>query len=186
MGFMTRLALFLFITMATPAAAETCPMSPDHSAALEELITATQEAPDELSARVISQDMWKLWTDAPDEAAQELLDEGMSRRESYDFLGALTALDALVSYCPDYAEGYNQRAFVNFLRQDYETALPDLDRALELNPEHVGALTGQALTFAALQRNAEAAVVLRRALKINPWLSERHMLPALEASEEEL
>ena len=166
--------------------AEVCPASPDHTDAMTQLISAAQAAPDETSARQISDDMWALWAEAPDSHAQELLDEGMARREMYDYNGALIALDALVDYCPAYAEGYNQRAFVNFLRQDFEAALPDLEKTLELSPYHIAALTGQALTLAALDRNGEAALALRRALKMNPWLSERHLLTQLEKSEEEL
>lgn len=185
---MTRIvAASLALCLAAPVAlAESCPEPPDHSEALTELIEAAQVAPDQRSARIISNEMWALWADAPDDYAQELLDEGMSRRESYDYEGANKAFDALVEYCPDYAEGYNQRAFINFLRQDYEAALPDLDRALELSPRHVAALTGQALTLAALDRKAEAALALRAALDMNPWLSERGLLPVLEAVEEEL
>ena len=54
--------------------------------------------------------------------AQELLDEGhATTRRSYDFLGARdTCWTELVEYCPEYAEGYNQRAFASYLRQDYD------------------------------------------------------------------
>ncbi|KZY48921.1 hypothetical protein A3731_26980, partial [Roseovarius sp. HI0049] len=138
---------------ALPAWAD-CPAPPDHADALTGLIEQVQAAPDERSAKLISNQMWELWADAPDTRAQELLDEGMSRREAYDFKGAVLAFDALVDYCPDYAEGYNQRAFVNFIRQDYEAALPDLERALTLSPRHIAAMTGQALTLAALDRKA--------------------------------
>lgn len=166
--------------------AQDCPAAPDHRAALDGLIDAVQKAPNEMSARQIANDMWQYWTDAPDSYAQELLDEGMSRREAYDYDGAIKALDALVAYCPFYAEGYNQRAFVNFLRQDYAAALPDLDRALALAPRHVAALAGRALTLVGMDRKAEAALSLRAALALNPWLSERALLPSLEAEEEEL
>ena len=170
-----RHALFAMAVMASPAFAA-CPAPPDHSARLSELIVAAQIAPDERAARRLSQDMWALWADAPDEAAQALLDEGMSRRASYDFLGALEALDKLVDYCPAYAEGYNQRAFVNFLRQNFAPALEDLDRALALSPRHIAALSGKALTLMGLGRDAEAQDVLRSALELNPWLNERHLL----------
>src|SRR6056297_196898 len=178
--------LAALLLMSAPALAETCPEPPDHGAALDTLVEAARAAPTEAAGRALSDEMWGLWTDAPDARAQGWLDEGMERREAYDFAGAEAAFDALVDYCPDYAEGYNQRAFVNFLRQDYEAALPDLERALALSPRHVGALTGQALTLIALQRPGEAAVVLRRALDLNPWLGERHLLPGLEALEEDI
>lgn len=174
------------LSFAAPAFAETCPEAPDHSAKIDGLIASVQQAPNEMSARNISNEMWTYWADAPDAYAQELLDEGMDRRRAYDFNGAITALNALVVYCPEYAEGYNQRAFVNFLRQDYAAALPDLDRAIALSPRHIAALAGRALTLVGMDRNAEAALSLRAALKLNPWLSERALLPTLEKGENEL
>lgn len=159
---------------------------PDHSNDMTALIAAAQNAPDAGAARLIAPEFWAIWTDAPDDHAQELLDTGMERRRAFDFGSALAALDALIEYCPDYAEGYNQRAFVNFLQQDFSAALPDLDQAIALSPRHIAALSGRALTLTGLGRKAEAALSLRAALALNPWLSERSLLPALETGEEEL
>jgi tetratricopeptide (TPR) repeat protein len=163
--------------LAAPALAD-CPPAPniiDDESALFERI---QAAENEMAARVFSGALWELWTKAPDAPAQALLDQGMNARASYDYLRAIEALDRLVDYCPDYAEGYNQRAFVNFLREDYETALPDLDRALELSPRHTGALTGKALTLIGLGRIEDAQPLLKEAVALNPWLSERHLIIA--------
>ncbi|MEQ8901644.1 MAG: hypothetical protein RID11_20515 [Roseovarius sp.] len=181
-----RFALTALLLSAGPAIAQTCPKPPDHRAAIAGLIEDVQEAEDERTAQRISNEMWEYWADAPDARAQDLLDEGMTRREAYDFAGAVDAFDALIAYCPNYAEGYNQRAFVNFIMQDYAAALPDLERALELSPRHIAAMTGQALTLVALQRPGEAALILRRALDLNPWLTERHLLPGLEALEDDI
>lgn len=183
---MTRLILTLALLAAAPLSAGTCPPVPDHSAELDALYRDIQTAETEAEARDYSNALWGYWTDAPDEAAQGLLDMGMSQRARFDLLGAIKSLGTLVAYCPDYAEGWNQRAFARYLGGQYEQALPDLDRALELRPRHLGALTGKALTLIALERKAEAILVLRRALEINPWLSERHMLPALEAEERDI
>ncbi|WP_135501422.1 tetratricopeptide repeat protein [Roseovarius aestuariivivens] len=180
------LALVLICGLAGAVHATGCPPAPDHDAALSALIAEAREATSEAEGRVLSDEMWALWADAPDARAQDLLDTGMARRESFDYDAAMTAFDALVAYCPDYAEGYNQRAFVHFLRADYTEALTQLARALELSPRHVGALTGQALSYHALGRNAEAALALRAALALNPWLGERHLLPVLEAAEKEI
>lgn len=162
--------------LASPAWAETCPPPPDHSAALARLVDEVRAAPTAQAARPITDRMWELWADAPDEAAQEVLDAGLRKRASYDFLGALRDFDRLVEYCPDYAEGYNQRAFVRFIEQDFERALADLDRALALSPNHVAALAGKAMTLMGLGRIEEGQAVLRQALALNPWLPERRLL----------
>lgn len=168
-------SLLFAVSLAAPAFAD-CPAPPDIAEAEAALIAQAQAAPDEGTARLLSSRMWELWATAPDAMAQEMLDRGMAARASYNFEAARTAFDALVTYCPDYAEGYNQRAFVSFLLQDYSAALVDLDLAIERSPRHVGALSGKALTLMGLQRGEEAQVVLREALTLNPWLSERHLL----------
>ena len=60
---------------------------------------------------------------------------------------------------------------------------PDLDKALSLNPTHIGAYSGLALTLFGLDRFSEGAKVLREALELNPWLSERHLLQELPGEE---
>lgn len=168
------------LTLAQPVAADQCPAAPDHGSQLAQLFNEARAAPDARAGQVISDKMWALWVQAPDEAAQAVLDGGMAKREIYDFAGAVQEFDRLIAYCPNYAEGYNQRAFVLFLQQDYEGALLDLDQALLRAPTHVAALSGKALTLMGLNRMAEAQVVLRQALALNPWLPERNMLMPLE------
>ncbi|GGX53221.1 hypothetical protein GCM10007385_21590 [Tateyamaria omphalii] len=168
--------MILSLLLSTPAWADNCPPAPDISVELQALIGDANAAPDERNGRVASDQMWQLWLRAPDEAAQEILDRGMRQRSSFDFAGAYDSFDALVTYCPDYAEGYNQRAFISFLREDFTAALVDLDRALDLSPDHVGAQSGRALALMNLGRRDEARTQLEKALANNPWLSERHLL----------
>jgi tetratricopeptide (TPR) repeat protein len=161
---------------AGPVFAENCPAAPDHTTRLAEIIVELNAVPNASAAGPLSQELWTLWTDAPDEKAQALLDRGMQQREGYDFLGARDTLDQLIEYCPDYAEGYNQRAFASFLRQDFNAALFDLERALEIIPNHVAAMAGKGLTLTGLGRNEEAQEALRAAIALNPWLSERSLI----------
>lgn len=165
-----------FCLVASPAMADMCPPAHDHSARQDALIADLQIAPGEAQARVLTEELWELWTDAPDAQAQALLDEGMRKRSGYDFLGSRDALDQLVEYCPDYAEGYNQRAFTSFLRQDFAAALYDLEQALAINPRHIAALSGKGLTLMGLGRMDEAQEALRDAVDLNPWLQERALL----------
>lgn len=171
-----RLVVALFLTFAAGPVLAGCPPPPDIAEAEAALLARARAATTEGQGRQVSSELWKLWAMAPDEPAQALLDRGMAARSSYDFLAAIEAFDKLVEYCPDYAEGYNQRAFVHFLRQDYEAALVDLDLALERAPNHVAAMSGKALTLMGLGRQEEAQVVLRAAVALNPWIPERGML----------
>ena len=174
---MKRTLVFFTLLLAGAAQAQDmCPPAIDATAEVADLFNASRAAPDQSAGDRISNRMWEIWTQAPDAHAQELLNSGMARREMYDFETAEAAFTALIEYCPDYAEGWNQRAFIRFLRQDFEGALPDLDVALRLNPTHVGALSGKALTLLNMGRMEDGQAELRRALALNPWLRERGLL----------
>ena len=170
-----RYGFLLLLIMAGTAHAD-CPPPPDIGAEEAQILLQIRDAETERDARLLSNELWGLWATAPDEASQALLDRGMTARAAYDFLSALDAFDRLVDYCPDYAEGYNQRAFVNFLREDFAKALVDLDEAIERRPTHVAAIAGKAMTLMALGRHDEAQSVLQLAIDLNPWLPERGLL----------
>ena len=171
--------LFVIAFLAASPVFADCPSGPDVSSEEARLLAEVRVAPNELAAQRLSNALWALWVQAPDAKAQALLDTGMQAHRAFDHAAALSALDELIAYCPDYAEGYNQRAFVNYTRLNYDAAVADLDRALARNPAHTGALTGKALSLMGLERHDEAQRVLREALKVNPWLSERRFLTDL-------
>ncbi len=156
--------------------AETCPELRERTAEKAKLMEDVRLAPDYMTSRVAAHALWQFWALAPDDKSQQLLDQGMARRGSFDFNAAANAFDALIEYCPLYAEGYNQRAFVSFLREDYAVALGHLEKTIELAPDHIAALAGLALTLDRLGRSKASQQILRRALQLNPWLPERAML----------
>jgi tetratricopeptide (TPR) repeat protein len=161
--------------LAAPVFAE-CSTGADYSQEVGQIVGQMQAAPDEGAARILASKMWDIWLDAPDELAQSMLDEGLALLQMGDHTRSRAVLGELVDYCPAYPEGYNQRAFAAFLQGDYAAALIDLDAAIALQPVHLGALTGKAMTLIAMERRDEAQGVLRTALAINPWLSERALL----------
>jgi tetratricopeptide (TPR) repeat protein len=166
------------------AAFAACPPASERSARHNELMDLVATASNETAAREYTNELWGIWATAPDDTAQEILDRGMTRRASYDFAGAMEDFDTLIAYCPDYAEGYNQRAFVSFIREDYDRALEDLNRAVELTPDHIGAIVGRALALIQLGQTREGQIALRRALLLNPWLPERNRVAPLPEIEE--
>ena len=176
MRILFALALMVGPAFSSAAFAQECPASADVSAELEGLFVQAQAAQDFREGQAVSDAMWKVWLRAPDDAAQEVLDRGMAARGSFDFVEAYVQFTRLIEYCPDYAEGWNQRAYISFLREDYGAALTDLDRALKLQPRHVAAQSGRGLTLMNLGRIAEARTQMLEAVANNPWLSEKALL----------
>ncbi len=158
------------------SAAADCPIGRDYSEELVVIVDQMQFAPDQGRAQELAGEMWEIWLDAPDALAQAMLDEGLANQRYGDYVASRSVLSELVEYCPNYAEGYNQRAYAAFLAFDFDAALVDLDIAIDLQPLHLGALTGKARTLIEMGRDDEAQDVLRTALAINPWLAERALL----------
>lgn len=161
-------ALFGAILLAQPAWA-----TPEQDA----LFDALKNAPNEQASEPIENEIWKSWLEAaPTPELQAKVEAAMQRRGVYDFQGARDLLDEVIEEAPDYAEGWNQRAFVLFLQGNYEASLEDIERTLELEPRHFGALSGRAMVFMTLGRVQLGQKALREAVKIHPFLKERNML----------
>ena len=90
-----RTILALAAIAAGPAFAA-CPPPKDHSADLDVLIRQIQTVPDEATAQVVSQAMWRLWATAPDALAQDMLDQGMVMRAQYAFDEAIILFTDLI------------------------------------------------------------------------------------------
>jgi len=169
-------AMIAFIAAIFPIMAVACPSLQQNPAEKDRIHAELLAAENEMQGRAIGGQLWHIWTTAPDKAAQDMLDSGRERIRLADYETAERILGELIEYCPDYAEGWNQRAFVRFLRQDYGNALSDIEHALDREPRHFGALAGRATTLITMGRVEVGHAALRKALEVNPWLSERHML----------
>ncbi|GLO69094.1 hypothetical protein MACH17_06110 [Phaeobacter inhibens] len=160
--------------------AQECPDIPDNTGTLNQLLSELRAAPNEMQGRNLNNQIWAIWATAPDAIAQDLLDKGRERIRVADYAKAIEQFTKLTAYCPHYAEGWNQRGFAHYLRQDYGAALDDIAEALQRNPRHYGALVGRATVLISMGRTEVGHTELRNALKLNPWLSERFLLPVGE------
>lgn len=128
--------------------------------------------------REIEAEIWHYWfNQAPNKEIKNDLEFGRKRREAYDYEAAENAFDKVVAAAPNFAEGYNQRAFARFLRENFSGSLEDLEKALELEPRHFGAMSGMFHVLRLMNRNKAAFKVLQDAVKIHPWIKERGALP---------
>ncbi|WP_299473562.1 tetratricopeptide repeat protein [uncultured Roseibium sp.] len=143
----------------------------------DDLFEALKNATTEAEAKSIEREIWQSWIEAaPTPQLKSKVEAAMRKREQYDFQGGKDILDEVVKEAPDYAEGWNQRAFILFLQGNYETSLNDIERVLELEPRHFGALSGKAMIYMTLGRIKLGQETLREAVEIHPYLQERSML----------
>ena len=121
-------------------------------------------------AAPIVQRIWQLWVDAEDEAVDRVMAIGMHAMASGDGAVALEAFNTAVAEKPDFAEAWNKRATLNYLLRRDAESVEDIERTLELEPRHFGALSGLALIRERQNRPFEALEALERASKIHPQL----------------
>ena len=162
----------LLLALAGPAIAQGTPATAQY----ETLLSALSHAKTQTEAERLAGEIWHIWLMAPDEAAQAVLDAAMERRHAGDYLGALKELDRLVEAYPDYAEGWNQRATIRFLRGELDASLADVAEVLKREPRHFGALSGKAMILYQQGKIPLAQIAVREALKHHPFLRERAIL----------
>lgn len=132
----------------------------------------------ESQGRAAESAVWEFWfSQSPTTEIRTSLDAGRERIRAYDFEAAENHLNRVVEAAPDYAEGYNQRAYARFLRENYSESLTDLEKTLELEPHHFGAMSGMYHILRLQNRTDAAMELLRRAVTIHPWIQERGALP---------
>lgn len=91
--------------------------------------------------------------------------KAMSEKE-FDAAGKI--LDATVALLPDWAEGWNARATLRYLDDDYDASMADIAETLKREPRHLGALLGMAHILEARDKPEDALKVYERVLAIAP------------------
>ncbi len=148
---------------------------------LDELFATLKAAKSQEEADAIVVRIWAIWNTSGNEAIDELMQFSLKLMNSAAFGPALEVLDTIVQQAPDYAEGWNRRATLLYIVDEYDRSLRDCEEVLRREPRHFGALAGMGMIAIAQGRHAAALDFYRRALKANPFLRERQaILPALE------
>lgn len=123
--------------------------------------------------------LWQMWCHAGIPEVDRLFREGVEAMERGELEAALRVFGQIIERAPGFAEGWNKRATIRYLAEDFSGAVSDCEETLRRNPHHFGALSGQGLCHMALGQFREAAAVFRRALAVHPHLiSANHNLAA--------
>ena len=81
---------------------------------------------------------------------------------------AIELFSKVIEQSPEFAEGWNKRATVYFLKGELNKSISDIEKTLNLEPRHFGALDGLAEIYLMQDDLVGAAVIYRRILEIIP------------------
>jgi tetratricopeptide (TPR) repeat protein len=125
--------------------------------------------------------LWETWTHSDRPEVDRLLRDGVAAMERQDFPRAEELFAHVIEIAPDFAEGWNKRATVRYLNEDFAGAIADCVETITRKPRHFGALSGQGLCHMALGQHREAAELFRRCLEVHPSLvaARRNLAVAL-------
>lgn len=137
---------------------------------LDGLFARLHDARNPAVAKRAEREIWAIWHETPDARSLEIMRAARRALDSGDFATAVHRLDELVAYAPEFAEAWNQRAIVLYLAEDYAGALRDIERTLELEPRHFGALSGRGQVYLQLEELEMALESFELALERNPWM----------------
>lgn len=137
---------------------------------LDRLFGRLKSASNQEEASVIEQSIWQLWMKSDSATAELLLQQATKAMNARRYDKALDILDAVIASNPDYPEAWNKRATVNYLIGRLDRSLSDIDKVLEREPRHFGALAGLGMIRRDKGDQRGALEAFRHALAINPYM----------------
>ncbi|BCJ89819.1 hypothetical protein IZ6_05540 [Terrihabitans soli] len=146
------------------------PIGNDREARLDRLFDRLAAAKTVEDAKRYERTIDELWGHSGSDTADLLTLRAEELVAGEDQAGALKLLEAALQAKPDYAEGWNKRATLYFLRGDYVSAMSAIRETLRYEPRHYGAWAGLGRILQQTGDDRKALEAYRRALAIHPHL----------------
>ncbi|PKQ09754.1 MAG: hypothetical protein CVT73_01040 [Alphaproteobacteria bacterium HGW-Alphaproteobacteria-12] len=159
----------------TPAAREPVPRNSTgdaRNALLGKLFAQLAAAKTEEEGRALERAIQSIWLASGSPSIDLLMSRGLDALGEQNFERAYFYFDEVVTLAPGFAEGWNKRAAIQYIREDYAAALHDLEQALRLEPRHYEAIAGLGVILEELGDKKGALEAYRRALALDPWLRD--------------
>lgn len=158
----TYVVLIFGLTLASPAFGDQKDMR--LGPLFDQLLAADNGA----QALELERTIWNIWFEIDGDKVNSLLVRGRYAISSDQLELAEKLYDDLIEAVPDFAEAWNRRATVRYMRGDFEGSIADIEATLKLEPRHFGAISGLGLCRIALEDLEGAATAFRAVLAINP------------------
>ena len=141
---------------------------------------------DHNSALYIEKKIWKIWSTHPSNDRKgfrltDMLAQGELLIIKKDFIKAIEIFSLIISIDSSWAEAWNKRATAFYLSGKYEDSIRDLEKVLQLEPRHYGALSGFGLNQIELKNYKAALRSYQEAQKIYPTMkAAKKMIPIIK------
>ena len=123
------------------------------------------------------QQIWRLWSTHPtDKKLTSMLDEGSRLIQDHQLIRAITVFTEAIEIDPTWAEAWNKRATVFYMIGEFERSQNDIDKVLELENRHFGALAGQGLVNIKLKNYDKAIKSYQMAEEIHPAMKSPKLM----------
>ena len=134
------------------------------------------------SSSSIVQKIWTLWSTHPtDEKLTSILDEGSRLIQDQKLVRAIDIFTDAIELDPTWAEAWNKRATVYYMIGEFQKSQNDIDKVLELENRHFGALAGQGMVNIGLKNYDKAKLSYQKAQEIYPGMkSSKIMIEQIE------
>ena len=115
--------------------------------------------------------IWDLWSTHPtDDKLTSILNEGSRLMQDKNLFKAISVFTEVIEMDPTWAEAWNKRATVYYMIGEFEKSQNDIDKVLNLEKRHFGALAGQGLVNIQLKNYEKAILSYQMVEKIYPTM----------------
>lgn len=137
-------------------------------ATLDRLFSDLRHQSREAAANRIARQIWSNWSDSGSDTINLLMEWASKAIREKKYPLAEDLLTQVTVLAPDYAEGWNRRATLYFVTNDYGRSLRDIERTLQLEPRHFGALSGLGVILTRSGSDRKALAAWYKVLEIYP------------------
>ncbi|NQV69581.1 MAG: tetratricopeptide repeat protein [Pseudohongiella sp.] len=165
-----RLLTFLFLNSVfiTAMLIPSPGFSDQSDSRLDNLFSLLKQTENPATLRNTENQIWEIWLQHPNADVERLMLLATQRMNSQHYTEALAVFSQIIKSFPDYAEGWNKRATLHYVVGNLDASVSDIEKTLELEPRHFGALSGLGMVYIQREELSKAKQSFEELIKLHP------------------
>ncbi|MAX07459.1 tetratricopeptide repeat protein [Gammaproteobacteria bacterium] len=135
---------------------------------LDDLFSTLLISTDLTTIRSTENQIWEIWFNHANDDVEQLIQMGVTRMNYNRYAEAMLIFTQLIENFPDYAEGWNRRATLHYILGNLDESIADIEKVLELEPRHFGALSGLGLVYLQQKQLSKAKQAFENLVDLHP------------------